>query len=84
MAQPNIQEIFSSETTRKILDQVVDHSQVQFRDIRDAQGLDTESTRKTLDHLKDAHLIEEQGAPLEDFSLFYVTAEGLEARRKLR
>ncbi len=79
-----INELFDDEQTRRIFDQVVDQRKVQFKNLRRVQGLDRKVAREKLGLLKEAHLVEERGAPIEDFSIFYVTAEGLEAKRKLR
>lgn len=76
--------LFDDEQTRRIFDQVVDQRKVQFKNLRQTQGLDRDAVREKLSRLKDAHLIEESGAPIEDFSIFYVTADGLEAKRRLR
>ena len=41
-----------------------------------------EETKKMLIQLKDAKLIKEKVSTVEDFSTYYVTAEGFEAHRK--
>ena len=43
---------------------------------------DRQSIRKTLEALKEAQLIAEKPSAVEDFTTYYVTAEGLEASRK--
>jgi hypothetical protein len=72
------------EGTRKVFGMVVDQRRVRFKDLQESLHLDREEARRQLKSLKDAHLIEERGAPFEDFHLYYVTAEGLEAARELR
>lgn len=79
-----IDTLFEDEQTRRIFDQVVDQRKVQFKSLYQSQGLDRVAAREKLSVLKKAHLVEERGAPIEDFSIFYVTADGLEANRKLR
>jgi predicted transcriptional regulator len=72
------------EGSRKIFKLVVDERRVRFKDVQDRLQLDREEVRRKLKSLTEAHLIQERGAPLEDFSLYYVTAEGLEAAHELR
>ena len=40
--------------------------------------------RARLDSLKQNGLIGEEEAPLKEFAVFYITADGLEAERKVR
>ncbi len=74
----------ADEATRKVFGMVVDQRKVRFKDLQESLHLDREEAKSKLKDLKEAHLIEERAAPLEDFSLYYVTAEGIEAARELR
>ena len=72
------------EGTRKVFGMVVDQRRVRFKDLQESLNLGREEARGTLKRLQEARLIEERRAPFEDFSLYYVTAAGLEAAREIR
>jgi hypothetical protein len=42
-----------------------------------------EAIKGPLKELKDARLIKELGSPVEDFNIYYITADGLDVSRKL-
>jgi len=71
---------------RNVFNEVVKRRTVQLGElVRLGRGGATRAgTRQLLDKLKDARLIAEQPSTLDEFSTYYVTADGLEADRKLR
>ena len=52
--------------------------------LKDDEPVTLKYIEHALQSLKDADLIKEKTAPIEDFNTYYVTAGGLDAERKLR
>lgn len=84
MSDYRIRELLRDDRARQILVQVADRRKVELREVQTSVGLDSDETMFQLGRLKDAHLIEEDTAPFQDFSVFYPTAEGLEALRHIQ
>jgi len=69
---------------RNVFNKVAQERTIRFRDLQHSLGIERAEAVATLNKLKEAKLIKEQGAPVEDFTTFYVTAAGISAERQLR
>jgi predicted MarR family transcription regulator len=71
--------------TRLVFDQIVRNRRIRLNELlgRVGEQLDEETVVHSLERLRNAGLIQELGAPLRDFNTYYVTADGLEASRKI-
>jgi predicted transcriptional regulator len=72
------------EGTRNVFSLVVGERRVRLKDLQDRLQLNRDEARNSLESLTRDNLIQKQPAPLEDFSLYYVTAQGLELAHELR
>jgi hypothetical protein len=78
--------ILSDNVTRSIFHLIADERQVTYRDLvntLDEQHIRTEDASERLERLRNAQLIEKEGAPLPDYETFYITANGLSVDRQL-
>lgn len=64
--------------------QVVSHRSIRFDELMKSTGFDRDVTKQALQELEKAHLIQEKGAGVEDFNIYFVTADGLELDREVR
>ncbi len=84
---PTILSLLSSSPARlarTVFDQIVKSRSIRFGEL--AQRIpdaDPSGLRAVLQELKTADLVKELGSAVEDFNTYYVTAEGLEANRKV-
>ncbi len=72
--------------TRAVFEQVVKNRSIQLRELIKKLDpvLERDVALTTLKKLKDACLIAEKSSSLTDWNPYYVTADGLEASRKIR
>jgi predicted transcriptional regulator len=76
--------VLANKDNIKVFDQVIEHRSIRFKELIRRTGLTRAETKQALRVLKSASLIDEKGAPIEDFNTYYVTATGLEASREVR
>ena len=83
--------LFSNDVTKFVFKEVLKNRSAMFKEIRESlskkpefSALDNSTLEETVRKLKDADLIKERTAPIEDFNTYYVTADGLTAERQLR
>lgn len=76
--------LLSDPIARRIFDHVVKMRSIRFADIakRVQPEVDRDAAKAMLQKLEQAQLIGEKGAALDDYTTYYVTADGLEASRK--
>jgi hypothetical protein len=81
--------LLADRSTRTIFETVARERKISHKDLvqtltRIAGVVSTNEISTRLDQLEEAKLIGEQGAPIEDFKTYYITADGLSAERELR
>ena len=84
--------LLSNDVVKFVFKEVLKNRSVQFKEIRESlyqkpelqSNLDNFKLEDAVKKLKDADLIKERTAPIEDFNTYYVTADGLTAERQLR
>jgi hypothetical protein len=94
--EPSVIALLSNGVFNRVFKVIAEQRTVQLKDIRDLllknQKAPMEDQRQTtedqlreaVDFLKDADLIKERSAPIDDFATYYVTADGLNVERALR
>jgi Mn-dependent DtxR family transcriptional regulator len=76
-----------NDQARQVFEKIAEKRYVRLKDLRDMLGQDPAAIthlNENLNSLKQARLIDEEGASLEDFTTYYVTSDGLSAERQLR
>lgn len=68
---------------REVFKLLVQDKSIRFGDLVKKASGERHEVKQALETLKDASLVKEAGAAIEDFSTYYVTADGLEAGRKV-
>ena len=68
----------------QVFTQVVSNRSIRFGDLVKSTGFDRTVTKQALQELEQANLIAEKNAGIEDFNIYFVTADGLEAEREVR
>jgi hypothetical protein len=84
--------LLSDKVIQLVFKEILQNRSVLFKEIFESLAkkpeLETAMTKFSLEDavksLKDADLIKERSAPIEDFNTYYVTANGLSAERQLR
>jgi hypothetical protein len=83
--------LLSDPVTRRVFEIIAKNRTVKYKELwRYAESTteDYGETKTKLDErlgqLKEARLIAEETAPISDFNIYYVTAEGLSVERRLR
>jgi hypothetical protein len=84
--------LLSNDVTKLVFKAVLKNRSILFKELREslgktpelAAGPDKTQLENAVKILKDADLIKERIAPIEDFNAYYVTANGLSAERQLR
>ena len=85
MANMNNLSLLAEPTARLIFNKVVEKRRIRFGDlVKKPPSVNQTEARKYLDKLENANLISKKGSPVEDFIIYFVTADGLTASRKLR
>ena len=74
--------LLSNMDTRRVFEAVVQPRTISFRDLR--RNLPTQNLTQSIQLLKDADLIAEKPAIIDDFNTLYVTATGLNVAQALR
>jgi hypothetical protein len=74
--------LLSNMDTRRVFEAVVQPRTISFRDLR--RNLPNQNLTQSIQLLKDADLIAEKSAIIDDFNTLYVTATGLNAALALR
>lgn len=71
---------------RQLFGQVVRNRRIRFADLMKKVQPDVslEQAKIGLEALQEAHLVDVEGPPIDEFKVYYVTADGLEASRKAR
>lgn len=80
--------VLAEPMARVLFEQVAKNRSIRFEQLLKRvqflySTLSREDARATLQQLKNAQLIGEISSPIEDFNTYYITAEGLEAGRKI-
>jgi DNA-binding HxlR family transcriptional regulator len=71
-------------TARLVFGQVVKNRTIRFGDlVKQVPAIDQAVAREDLRGLEQANLIAKKSSAVEDFTTYYVTADGLEASRKI-
>ena len=83
--------LLSKDTIKRVFKEVLRNRSVLFKELRESlrktpelRALDKPQLEEAVKKLKDADLIKERTASIEDFNTYYVTADGLTAERQLR
>ncbi len=84
--------LLSNDVVKLVFKVVLKNRSVMLKEIRESlnrtpelqASLDEVKLEDAVKKLKDADLIKERTAPIEDFNTYYVTANGLTAERQLR
>lgn len=77
-------DVLRDEQNCEVFRQVLHGRRVRLKDLRARlKDMDPERLGNALRSLHEADLIDERGAAIEDFSRFYITAEGLRTGREL-
>lgn len=84
MISANVISLLSIPTIRTVFNKVAQERTIRFKELQNSLGIERAVAFDTLKKLKEANLIKEHGAPVEDFTTFYVTAAGISAERELR
>ncbi len=72
----------SQPETRRVLREVVKRKQIRLPELVDS-GLTRDQALSATRELAKAHLIKARPGPIEDLSVFFVTADGLAADRQV-
>lgn len=77
--------ILENKQSLEIFKQVVKNRSIGFKELVSRANVTKENARLNLKELQAHHLIEEQvsSSDIDDYNTFYVTADGLEASRKV-
>lgn len=76
--------VLANRANNQVFNQVVNNRSIRFSDLINNTGLNRDETKRALLELKNASLIDETGAPIDDFKTYYITATGLETSREAR
>lgn len=78
--------LISNGLLKEVFKTVAKNRSVLFKELYQALGKDLGKTKveEAVRQLKDADLIKERVAPIEDFNTYYVTADGLTVEKQLR
>ena len=79
---PDILNLVTHNVVGDIFKHVVNSRFIKFQDLIQQTKVDRREAREALQVLKQKNLIEERPSAIEDFGTFYVTASGLETKRK--
>ena len=76
--------LLSDPIARRLFEYVVKMRSIRFEELakRVEPEVDRQMAKTMLQKLEQAQLIGEKGAALDDYTTYYVTADGLEASRK--
>jgi len=74
--------LISNKLLQSVFMEIAKNRSVQFKDLN-KNGVANEQIEQAVTVLKEADLIKESPAPIRDFNMYYVTADGLNASRKL-
>ncbi len=74
--------VLAQPETRRVLRELVKRKQVRLPDLID-QGLSREQAVSATRELAKAHLIKTRPGPIEDLSVYFITADGLAADRQV-
>lgn len=77
--------LLTNPITRRVFGMVVKSRSIRFEQLvkQVEADVDRDRAKRTLQELIDAHLIKQKGSAVEDFATYYVTADGLEASRRV-
>ncbi len=84
---PSTPKVFSLLDDAAVLDAfklIVSVRKIRLKDLVDKLQTNKEDASKWLSQLKEADLISEEPASIDDFNIYYVTSQGLSVDRKLR
>jgi len=89
---PSVVMLLSNNVVKLVFKEVLKNRYVLLKEIRESlykkpelqATLNNSKLEDAVKKLKDADLIKERTAPIEDFNTYYVTADGLTAERQLR
>jgi hypothetical protein len=80
--------LLSNKVVLEVFKNILEKRSVQFKEILSSKGLKEGEEREQLEGavkvLKEAELIKERPALIEDFNTYYITADGLSVARQLR
>jgi predicted transcriptional regulator len=67
---------------KPVFDKILEARWIRFDNLVEKTGLDLDTVREALQELERDDLIARNGAPLEDLTVYYVTAKGLTVNRR--
>jgi len=84
MMNADVVTLLTVPAVRDVFNKVAKERTIRFKKLQNDLGIERDEAFASLNKLKEANLIKEHEAAVEDFTTFYVTAEGLSVERELR
>lgn len=84
MMNSDVVTLLTVPAVRDVFNKVAKERTIRFKKLQSDLGIERDEAFASLNKLKEANLIKEHEAAVEDFTTFYVTAEGLSVERELR
>lgn len=84
VSNPEVLLLLADQKIRDTFELIASVRKIRLKDLLDRLHASKEDASVRLIRLKDANLIEEEKASVEDFNTYYVTADGLSVERKLK
>lgn len=79
----NLFEVFSDNSTRSVFSTLVSKKRADMRSLRQDLSLPVDQVQAALERLVDVGLVEQVKGALPDFNIYFPSAAGLAANRKL-
>jgi hypothetical protein len=74
--------LLEEESNRKVFNQILKNRKVQLKELIET-GYSRDRVKKALTNLKKYNLIGEHASTFDEFNTYYITADGLQAGRKI-
>ncbi len=79
----DIARVLEEESNRSVFNQILRNRKVQFKELIET-GYNRDHIKKALANLKRYNLIGEKASPFDELNTYYITADGLQAGRRIR
>lgn len=69
---------------KRVFDQVVKNRKVRLGELQEQVDTDISKIKRALHQLEKADLVAKRAAPLEDYTIYYMTRKGLRVNREIK
>ncbi|AFZ49502.1 hypothetical protein [Dactylococcopsis salina] len=75
--------LINDPNNKRVFDRVAENRRVHLGELLKQVKTDRNETKRALHQLEKEKLVAKKGAPIEDYTIYYITSKGLKVKREI-